>query len=123
MGNTTVTTIEENKALILRFFSVIESNNLDVFDSIVAEDYDDHLAGQSPGRDVLKKYFAGLHTAFADLRFPVWAMIAEGDRVVVYNSVQGTHRSDYGPFEAKGNPVDAHAFQMYRIENGQLAEH
>ena len=123
MDHKTVTTIEENKALVLQFFSIIESNNLDVFDSIVAENYDDHLAGQSPGREVLKKYFTGLHTAFANLRLPVWAMVAEGDRVVVYNSVQGTHRADYGHFKAKGNPVDAHAFQMYRIENGQLAEH
>ena len=46
-----------------------------------------------------------------------------GDKVAVYNSVQGTHQADYGTFKAKGNPVDAKAFQLYRIENGQLAEH
>jgi len=124
MKNIAVSQIEENKALVIQFFSAIEKNNfLDVFDKIVAENYDDHLPGQSPGRDVLKKYFTGLHTAFANLKLPIWSIVAEGDKVAVYNSVQGVHQTEYGPFKAKGNPVDAKAFQMYRIENGQLAEH
>lgn len=117
------TTIEENKSLILRFFKAIEDNQLEEFDSIVAADYDDHLPGQTPGRDVLKKYFSGLHAAFKDLKLPVHAIIAEGDKVAVYNSVQGVHQGDYGSFKAKGNSVDAKAFQLYRISNGQLAEH
>jgi hypothetical protein len=43
--------------------------------------------------------------------------------VAVYNSIQGVHRGDYGNFKAKGNAVDVKAFQLYRIDNGQLAEH
>ncbi len=39
------------------------------------------------------------------------------------SSVQGTQQADFGTFKARGNPVDARAFQMYRIENGLLAEH
>ena len=38
-------------------------NDLTVFDQIVSEDYNDHLAGQSPGHENLKKYFIGLSTA------------------------------------------------------------
>ncbi len=78
--------IEENKVLIRRFFTAIESGDLRVFDEIVAEDYDDHLAGQSPGRETLKQYeFIGL--------------------------------------KATGRRIDAMAFQLYRIHNGQLSEH
>jgi predicted SnoaL-like aldol condensation-catalyzing enzyme len=123
LGKNTVSTIEENKAIVRQFFSAIENNNLNEFDEIVAEDYNDHLPGQSPGREVLKKYFAGLHAAFANLKMPILAMVAEGDKVAVYNSIRGTHQGDYGSFKAKGNPVDAKAFQLYRIENGRLAEH
>src|ERR1700754_1293553 len=94
-----------------------------MFDQLVAADYNDHLQGQTPGREVLKRYFAGLHTAFADLQLPVWAMIAEGDKVAVHNSIKGVHRGDFGGIKAKGNRVDAQAFQLYRIEGGQLAEH
>jgi steroid delta-isomerase-like uncharacterized protein len=112
-----------NKELVRHFFSVIENNNLDEFDKIIAEDYNDHLAGQGPGREALKKYFSGLHTAFANLKFPIWAMVAEGDRVAVHNSIQGIHQADYGGLKARQNPVNAQAFQLYRIENGRLAEH
>jgi predicted SnoaL-like aldol condensation-catalyzing enzyme len=118
------TQIEENKDIVRQFFNAIEKKQfIDVFDKIVATDYNDHLPGQKPGREVLKQYFAGLHGAFDGLKLPIWFMIAEGDKVAVYNSVQGIHKADYGPFTAKGNSVDVQAFQLYRIENGQLAEH
>jgi len=115
--------IEENKALIRRFFNAIESGNLQVLDEIVAEGYDDHLAGQSPGRETLKKYFAGLRAAFPDLTLPIAAILAEGDRVAVLNSVRGTHKGDFIGLKATGRSIDAMAFQLYRVENGQLAEH
>lgn len=115
--------IERNKALVRRFFAAIEGGDLAVFDEIVAEDYNDHLAGQSPGRENLKKYFAGLRTAFPDMTLPISAIVAEGDHVAVLNSVRGTHRGDFGAFKAKGNAIHAAAFQLYRIENGRLAEH
>jgi len=115
--------IEENKALIRRFFNAIESGSLHVLDEIVAEDYDDHLAGQTPGREGVKKYFAGLRPAFSDLTLPISAIVAEDDCVAVLNSVRGTHNGEFIGLEPTGRRIDAMAFQLYRIENGQLAEH
>jgi steroid delta-isomerase-like uncharacterized protein len=115
--------LEENKALVRRFFAAIESGDFAVFDQIVAQDYDDHLAGQGRGRETLKRYFAGLHSAFADLRLPISAMVAEGDQVAVLNAVCGTHRGDFAGLTATGREINTMAFQLYRIENGQLAEH
>lgn len=123
MENERTFSTEENKALVIQFFSAIENNKLEMFDLLVAQDYNDHLQGQTPGREVLKKYFAGLHTAFAGLQLPIWAMVAEGDKVAVYNSIKGIHRADYGGLKAKGNSVNAQAFQLYRVEKGRLAEH
>jgi steroid delta-isomerase-like uncharacterized protein len=115
--------IEVNKTLVRRFFAAIESGDFRLFDEIVAQDYDDHLAGQSPGRETLKRYFSGLRAAFPDLKLPISAMVAEDDRVAVLNSVRGTHRGDFGGLKATGRQIDAMAFQLYRIHNGQLAEH
>jgi steroid delta-isomerase-like uncharacterized protein len=115
--------IEGNKNLVRRFFAAIESGELQAFDELVAQDYDDHLAGQEPGRENLKRYFAGLRTAFPDMSLPIVAIVAEGNLVAVLNRVRGTQRGNFGSFEAKGNEVDAQAFQLYRIENRQLAEH
>jgi steroid delta-isomerase-like uncharacterized protein len=115
--------IEENKTLVRRFFTAIESGDFQVFDEIVAQDYDDHLTGQSPGRETLKQYFAGLRSSFPDLRLPILAIVAEDDRVAVLNAVRGTHQGDFAGLKATGRTIDAMAFQLYRIKNGQLAEH
>jgi len=115
--------IDGNKAIVRRFFDAIESGELDVFDRIVAIDYDDHLAGRTPGRESLKAYFRGLRSAFPDLKLTVLEMVAEGDRVAVLNSIMGTHQGDFLGMKATGRRVDAMAFQLYRVESGQLAEH
>ena len=115
--------LEENKALVRRFFVAIENGDFRVFDEIVAQNYDDHLAGQNPGRETLKRYFSGLRSAFGDLKLPITALVAEGNLVAVLNSVRGTHQGDFAGFKAKGNRIDAMAFQLYRVANGQLAEH
>jgi steroid delta-isomerase-like uncharacterized protein len=116
-------TLADNKALVRRFFAAIESGDFDVFDEIVALDYDDHLAGRTRGREPLKQYFAGLHAAFAELRLPITAMVAEGDRVAVLNAVRGTQQGTFARRAARGKRIDVQAFQLYRIEAGQLAEH
>src|SRR5258708_20907026 len=115
--------IEKNKALIRRFFNAIESGNLQVLDEIVTEGYDDHLPGQTPGREILKKYFTGLRSAFPDLQLPISAIVAEGDRVAVLNAVRGTHKGEFIGLKPTGRRIDAMAFQLYRIHNGQLSEH
>lgn len=115
--------IDANKALVRRFFTAVENGDFDVFDEIVAENYDDHLPGQSPGRETLKSYFRSLRAAFPDLRLPISQIIAEGDRVAVLNSVQGTHRGAFLGIAPAGRRVDAPAFQLYRVEGGRLAEH
>lgn len=115
--------IEANKHLVRRFFAAIESGDFGVFDEIVATGYDDHLAGRSPGRETLKQYFSALRAAFPDLTLPISAIVAEDDRVAVLNGVRGTHSGDFLGLRATGRRIDAMAFQLYRIENGQLAEH
>src|SRR6266481_5753784 len=117
------TGIEQNKALVSRFFAAIETGDLSVFDEIVVQDYNDHLAGQSPGRETLKQYFTGLRAAFPDLQLPISAIVAEGDRVAVLNAVRGTHKGEFIGLKATGRRIDAMAFQLYRIHNGQLSEH
>ncbi|HXB01855.1 MAG TPA: ester cyclase [Opitutaceae bacterium] len=115
--------IENNKTLVRRFFAAIENADFRVFDAIVAPDYDDHWSGQTRGRETLKRYFTGLHAAFADLKMPITAIIAEGNLVAVLSRVRGTQKGDFAGIKAKGNPIDAMAFQLYRVANGQLAEH
>jgi steroid delta-isomerase-like uncharacterized protein len=111
------------KALDASLVPSLEADDFAAFDELVAVDYDEHLAGATAGRENLKKYFRGLRKAFPDLTLPIVAMVAEGDLVAVLNQVRGTHLGDFAGVLARGNPIDAQAFQLYRIAGGQLAEH
>src|SRR5258706_859709 len=115
--------VEPNKSIVRRFFRAIESGDLSVLDEIVSEAYDFHLPGQSPGRESLKRYLAGLRAALPDLQLPIKDMVAEDDKVAVFNSVRGTHKGDFGPMKASGKRVDFMVFHLYRLENERLAEH
>src|SRR5258708_16106039 len=114
--------IEKNKALIRRFFNAIESGNLQVLDEIVREGYDDHLPGQTPGQEILKKYFAALRSAFPDLTLPISAIVADGDRLADLNSFRGTQKRIFLELTPSCSTVDAMALQLYRIDNVELAE-
>jgi predicted ester cyclase len=114
---------EPNKSTVRRFFNAIESGDLSVLDEIVTETYDFHVPGQGPGRESLKRYLTGLRVALPDLQLPIKTMVAEDDKVVVLNSVRGTHKGDFGPMKATGKRVDFTVFHLYRLENGRLAEH
>ena len=116
--------LDSNKELVLRFIKLVETDDFGpAFDEIVSENYNDHLEGQQPGRENLKTYLRGIKSAFPNLQWPVKTIIAERDFVMVYNSIEATHKGNFGPFTAKGNKVNVMAFQLYRIENGKLAEH
>jgi ketosteroid isomerase-like protein len=42
-------TIDENKALVRRFYAEIDAGNIDAMDELVAEDYVDHNPPPFPG--------------------------------------------------------------------------
>jgi len=113
--------MDENKSLVRRFIHAIERGDFAIFDEIVSQDHNDHLAGLSPGRENLKQYFAGARAAFPDLEAPIIYMVAEGDKVAALTGFRGTHKGSCGGFEATGKQIDGTVFQLYRIENGQLS--
>jgi predicted ester cyclase len=85
---------EDNKALVQRFFEeVFNEKRVDRAGEFVAPDYLDHGAvpGQGPGLEGAKrqrwaKYFA----AIPDLHATIDDLVAEGDKLVVRYTVEGT---------------------------------
>jgi ketosteroid isomerase-like protein len=53
--------VEENKALVRRFYAEIDAGNIGAMDELVAEDYVDHhpppFPGLPPAREGLKEAF------------------------------------------------------------------
>lgn len=114
---------DQAKSLVEDFFEAVNRGALERFDQLVHPDYKDHLAGQLPGREAVREYFKSIRVTFPDLIMTILATVAEGDRIAVHNRIEGTHTGPMGDVPPTGRRMSVEAFQLYRIENGQLAEH
>jgi predicted ester cyclase len=123
-------TTEENKALVRQ---VIEAHNRQDWQATVAcfsPDASNH--GRRVGREGIARVFQSLYAAFPDFHFELDLLLTDGDWVVAYQTMSGTHRgsphlpvlggllSDVPP---TGKRVAVPNIHCYRIENGLIAEH
>lgn len=116
--------LEANKALVRRFFAeVFNGGDLGAADRLVREDYVQHNPTVGPGRAGVKAFVADLRRGFPDLQVEVLDLIAEGDRVVARVVGRGTHRGDYLGLAPTGRPFAAEAIDVFRVQDGLLAEH
>ncbi len=117
--------VEQNKALVRRFYEEIDKGNLDAMDELVAEDYVDHnpppFPGLGPGREGVKRAFEIFWKATPGYH-RIDDQIAEGDKVVTRLTAIGTHEDDLPGIPKTGNKLEMTATVVHRVENGQLAE-
>jgi steroid delta-isomerase-like uncharacterized protein len=74
------------------------------------------------GARALNEVFARLHRAYPDLHITVEDLVAEGDKVVVRDSVTGTHRGEYMGIPPTGKSVTYNEIFIARFVNGRIAE-
>ena len=114
---------DKNKELIRRWLAFAEAGFVGPFDEFIAADYVGHLSG---GGDMdraelerLERAFAG---AFADTRYSVEDLVAEGDRVVLRFETRATHRAEFQGIAASGRRVAFTGIVIYRVLEGKIAE-
>jgi predicted ester cyclase len=118
---------EENKALVRRFYAEMDAGNLDAMDELVAEDYVDHNPPPFPGLDSGR---AGLKQAFQIFwaatpgRHEIEDQVAQDDKVVTRLTAFGTHAGDLpGGLAATGREITESAVAIHRVQDGRVAEH
>lgn len=117
--------LEDNKALVCRFLDeVYNKGNLAVADELVAEDYASHnqLELEVLGPEGIKQVAVLQRNAFPDLATQVDDILAEGDKVVVRGVDRGTHQGPFMGFAPTGRQFVITWIDIFRIENGKLAE-
>ncbi len=119
--------IEENKALVQRFFDEVNSHRLDKAAEFFAPDYIDHYgSADTPptrGSATFKQLYGGLLKAFPDLHQTLEDQVAEGDKVVSRKTYRGTHRGQFMGIAPTGKAIAVLAIDIFRIANGKLEEH
>jgi predicted SnoaL-like aldol condensation-catalyzing enzyme len=113
-----------NKRLVLDFYAALEGPDLKdriwaVAEQYIAPGYIQHLDDTKNGREAFVQYLTGPRTGMPRAKMPpakLIAIMAEDDKVI-----QVTSRDMPDP--TTGGTKPAIIWNMFRIENGQLAEH
>jgi predicted ester cyclase len=115
---------EQNKALVRKIYQATETGDAGILDSVVTADVVEHPLnpGQLPGREALKQIFGGFRVLVPDLRIAVEDIIADGDKAAVRSTVTGTPAGPYLGVDPAGRPMRFEAIDIWRIEDGLVAE-
>jgi predicted ester cyclase len=102
---------------------VFNRGNYDAADDLVAADFHNHEAPDSPGPEGFKATARWLRHVFPDYRAELHETLSDGDYIVARLMVSGTHVGDFMGMVGTGRTFSVQHMHMYRIENDKLAEH
>jgi predicted ester cyclase len=118
----------KNKATLRRLIDGMNTNDVEIISKTIDELVEPNVVVRNPlpldvpGAQGLKRVFTTLHRAYPDLHFTIEDLIAEGDKVVVRNSVTGTHQGEYMGIPPTGKAVTYNEIFIARFVNGRVAE-
>jgi predicted ester cyclase len=116
---------EQNKTIARRYAEELQdfwrTRDLSFVDRIFDSNYVQHIPGV-PASMSVKQIFAALRAAIPDFQTTIEDLIAEGDRVAVRISWQGTHKGELMGIPPTGKHVKVTEMQIYRMANGKIVE-
>ncbi|HUP14777.1 MAG TPA: ester cyclase [Acidimicrobiia bacterium] len=112
---------QENKDLVRRWFEALSRHDVDAVADMVTEDFI-HNSSTNQGRDGVRAELDYWFSAFPDASLSVADLIADGDRVVARVISSGTHGGAFMGSPATGKRISVQEVDIFRIENGRIAE-
>ena len=118
---------EENKALVRRYFEeFFNEGNLSIADQVLGPDID-HVAhgappGTPPGPEGAKKTLPIYRNAFPDLHATIEFQLTDGDKVVSFFTIRGTHKGEFQGIPPTNRPVKISGITIDRIVGGKIVE-
>ena len=117
-----------NKATTRRLYDAMITGDAEVISKTIDEVVEPNVLYHAPnptgaaGAQVLKQVWPVILRAFPDLHVAVEDVIAEGDKVVVRDTVAGTHRGEYRGLPPTGKSVTYNEIFILRLAGGRIAE-
>jgi len=120
--------MSDNKAVFKRFDDAVSTGDLDRIAKTIDEVFHPDVLISTPlpvegtGAEALKQVWAMLLRAYPDLHVTVEDVIADGDKVVVRNTVTGTHQGTYMGLAPTGKTVTYGEIFILRFVDGRIAQ-
>jgi steroid delta-isomerase-like uncharacterized protein len=115
-------TAEENKTLVRQFVNSFSAEDPAIWDELCAPEYVVHLNMQDWTLEKTKQYLKALRVSFPDQIYTIEDMVAEGDKVAVRFTWQGTHKGPYQGIAPTGKKITLVFLEIHRIANGKVVE-
>jgi predicted SnoaL-like aldol condensation-catalyzing enzyme len=114
-----------NKDIVLHFLNdVFVNHDMTRLDEYMRDDYIQHNPDCPQGKAGFVKFFDVIFRAMPDFRYHVREVVADGDMVMAWVTTQGTHTgSEFLGQAAGGNRVTFDAVDIFRMQDGLIAEH
>lgn len=115
---------DQNKALLAKFAEkVFVAKDLSGLDKYMHTNYVQHSPFVEQGiigfRDFFKNWFENV----PDFNYTLKKIIADEEHVWIYGTYAGTHKGDWLGIPATNKKYSIDAIDIFRIEQGKLAEH
>ena len=117
--------IEENKAVVRRFFEeLLSTDNFALADELLRSDFRFYFAGSPDPMDLkqYKEFLVARRAAFPDRCFVVEEMIAEGDKVSARFTMHGVHQGEFRGIPPSGTEVKMTGIDMIHLAEGKMVE-
>jgi len=117
-----------NKATVRRFCNAANTGDAELIAKTIDEIVEPDALVRTPlptdatGAELLKEVFARLLRAYPDLHITVDDLIEEGDKVVMRDTVTGTHQGEYMGIPPTGKSVTYSEIFIARFAGGRIAE-
>ena len=116
---------EQNKALIRQLAARINAKDLESALTLFSPNYVEHsaLPGMAAGLEAVRAYFSMLFAGFPNAQTTILDTIAEGNKVVVRASSEGTHTGPFLGIPPTGKHAKWSFIDISRIADGKIVEH
>lgn len=116
--------VDKNTALIASFaedvFGHKDFSNLSTY---MHSDYIQHNPVVPQGREGFQAFFEDWFAKSPDFKYDLKKLIVNENHVWAYGEYSGTHTGDWLGIPATGEKYSFNAVDIFRVEDGKLAEH
>ena len=114
---------DENKEIVRRWIAGLDARVLETYDRLLAENAVVHFPnGVEMAREQAIASEEAFYAAFSGVKHTIDDLSASGDRVVLRETVSGTHTGEFAGIAPTQRAIDFTAILIYRISGGQIAE-
>jgi steroid delta-isomerase-like uncharacterized protein len=114
---------QNHHALIQHFVDMINNHDVSTMPQHTAPGHIDHNPVVADGIEANQAFWVGVFTAFPDVKVVMHDLVVEGDKVAGRFEYTATHQGPFLGIPATGRTVNFQSIDIWRVEDGLLAEH